>query len=137
MEDESQPGMPKWQAAPAGLVRTFDELVQPLPGVERRKMFGYPCAFFQGQMFAGLFADSMFLRLAEEDRARFLALEGAGPFTPMAGRPMREYVVIPPAMLEDPSVIAPWLDRALSYAASLPAKEPKKKRKSTPIARKT
>ncbi len=130
MDGESEQAMPKWQKAPADLVRTFDELVQPLPGVERRKMFGYPCAFFQGQMFAGVFADSMFLRLAEEDRATFLALDGAGPFAPMAGRPMREYVVIPPAMLKDPSAITPWLDRALGYAASLPEKEPKKKRTS-------
>ncbi len=132
--DDASEGMPKWQKAPAALVRTFDDLVQPLPGVERRQMFGYPCAFYQGQMFAGLFADSMFLRLAEEDRTRFLALDGASTFAPMAGRPMREYVVIPRAMLERPSDIVRWLDRALAYAAALPAKEPKKKGKSTPIA---
>jgi TfoX/Sxy family transcriptional regulator of competence genes len=130
MAEDGNQAMPKWQKAPVELVRVFGEMVQPLSGVELRKMFGYPSAFFQGQMFAGLFGDSMILRLSEEDRARFLAIEGASQFQPMAGRPMREYVAIPPALLGQPSDVAAWLDRALAYAASLPAKEPKKSRKS-------
>ena len=81
-------------------------------------------------MFAGLFADSMFLRLSEADRARFLALEGARLFEPMAGRPMREYAVMPPASVERPAEAGEWLERALQYAALLPPKEPKKKRKA-------
>lgn len=129
MADDAKQAMPKWQKAPAELVRVFGEMVQPLPGVELRKMFGYPSAFFHGQMFAGLFGESMILRLSEEDRARFLAIDGASQFEPMAGRPMREYVAVPPAMVGQPSEVAGWLDRALAYAASLPAKEPKKNKK--------
>jgi TfoX/Sxy family transcriptional regulator of competence genes len=130
MDGDGKRAMPKWHAAPADLVRVFGEMVQPLPGVAVRKMFGYPSAFFQGQMFAGLHQESMILRLSEEDRARFLTIEGASQFEPMAGRPMREYVVIPPAMIGQTSDVTAWLDRALAYAASLPAKEPKKTRKS-------
>ncbi len=129
MDADSQRSMPKWRAAPEDLVRVFGEMLRPLPGVEVRKMFGYPCAFFRGQMFAGLHQESMILRLSEEDRARFLALDGAAQFEPMAGRPMREYIVIPPAMMGQPSGVTDWLDRALAFAASLPAKEPKMKRK--------
>jgi TfoX/Sxy family transcriptional regulator of competence genes len=128
MNEDSKRTMPKLRAAPMDLVRVFDEMVRPLPGVELRKMFGYPSVFFQGQMFAGLHQESMILRLSEEDRARFLALDGAAQFEPMAGRPMREYVVVPPAMLGQPSDVAAWLERALAYAASLPAKEPKKRK---------
>ncbi len=130
MDGDSKRGMPKWHAAPEDLVSMFGEMVRPLPGVDLRKMFGYPCAFFQGQMFAGLHQESMILRLSEEDRARFLTIDGASQFEPMAGRPMREYVVVPPALFGQPSDVTAWLDRALAYAASLPAKEPKKTRKS-------
>ncbi len=98
MDGAGKRTMPKWHAAPADLVRVFGEMVRLMPGVEVRKMFGYPCAFFQGQIFAGLHQESMILRLSEEDRARFLTIEGASQFEPMAGRPMREYVVIPPAL---------------------------------------
>ena len=43
----------KWRLAPEELVRAFTATVQSLPGVELRRMFGYPCAFANGQMFAG------------------------------------------------------------------------------------
>jgi hypothetical protein len=94
-------------------------------------MFGYPAAFFQGQMFAGLFQTSMTLRLAEADRARFMTIDGALPFEPMPGRSMREYVVVPSALLAQPSELSAWLDRSLAYAASLPPKEPKQRKRSS------
>ena len=110
-------------------MQAFGEMIRPLPGAETRKMFGYPAAFYNGQMFAGLFQESMFLRLGSDDRAAFLALPGSHVFAPMAGRPMREYVVVPEAMLAAPADLAPWLDRALAYAAALPPK-PEKARTS-------
>jgi TfoX/Sxy family transcriptional regulator of competence genes len=131
MDADGKQVMPKWRSAPPELVRTFGEAVKPLPGVEVRKMFGYPCAFYNGQMFAGLHQESMILRLSSDDRAGFLALPGATPFEPMAGRPMREYVVVPASVVDDPSELTPWLDRALAYAASLPPKVAKPKGKKS------
>ena len=119
----------KWQKAPQELVAFFIEAVKFLPGAEPRKMFGYPCAFVNGQMFTGLFEDSMFLRLSEVDRAAFRALEGARPFEPMAGRPMREYSVVPASMLHSLPELDAWLAKAFNYAKSIPPKEPKKKSK--------
>src|SRR3989442_2029665 len=84
--------MPKWRRAPDALIQQFGRAVEGLPGVESRKMFGYPAVFVNGNMFAGLFHDSMILRLNAEDRDTF---PGAAPFEPMPGRPMREYVVAP------------------------------------------
>jgi len=45
------------------------------------------------------------LRLSDEDRAKFLRLPGAKPFEPMAGRPMREYVELPPEVMGSPAVL--------------------------------
>ena len=95
-------------------------------------MFGYPCAFVQGNLFMGLFEQSMMLRLCETDRATFLALDGAGPFEPMAGRPMKEYALVPVEMLRRPDELTAWVRRSLDYAASLPPKEKKPKKPKKP-----
>jgi len=115
----------KWQKAPQELIAFFMEAMKYLPEAEPRKMFGYPCAFVNGQMFTGLFEDSMFVRLSEADRAVFRALDGAHPFEPTPGRPMREYSVVPAAMLQNTPELDAWLAKSFNYAKSLPAKKGK------------
>lgn len=112
----------KFEKSPQWLVQLFDEALSETPA-ERRQMFGYPCGFSNGQLFCGLFASSMFVRLAEADRAALLAVEGARAFDPMGGRPMREYVVLPAALLEEPARLRDWVSRAAAYAAALPPKK--------------
>ncbi len=73
-------------------------------------------------MFAGLHEAGMVLRLPDEQRAEFLRLKGAEQFEPMAGRVMREYVVVPGILLEAPAQLRPWVEKALAYVLSLPAK---------------
>jgi hypothetical protein len=73
-------------------------------------------------MFCGIFEDKLFVRLAEGERAKLLALEGASLFEPMRGRPMREYVVLPAEMLEDTGAVRTWMGTALAFGAGLPAK---------------
>ncbi len=117
------PKMGKWKPAPAELLALFDRVHARLPdAAERRKMFGYPCAFVHGQMFVGLHQDNMVLRLAEPDRAEFLKLADASLFMPMPGRVMKEYVVVTPALKKDEAALHDWVKRSFTYAASLPAK---------------
>jgi len=112
----------KWRAAPAALVDTFTEAVRPLAGAAVRKMFGYPAAFANGHMFAGVFQSSVFVRLDAGQRAALLRRPGAAPFEPMPGRAMKEYVVVPAAMIETPRELGRWLSRALTYVNGLPPK---------------
>jgi hypothetical protein len=88
------------------------------------EMFGYPAAFANGHMFAGLHQDSFVLKLSAADYAAFLKLEGAKPFEPMPGRTMTGFVSVPPAMIGTPELGA-WLKKACSFAMTLPAKTPK------------
>jgi Regulator of competence-specific genes len=111
-----------WKKAPESLVALFDEVAPHDAPVERRKMFGYPAVFVRGNMFAGLHEDRLVMRLPEAERAEFMALPGAVPFEPMPGRPMKEYVVAPAALLGDPDALRGWLDRSLRYAVTLPPK---------------
>jgi TfoX/Sxy family transcriptional regulator of competence genes len=124
--------MGEWKKAPAWLVELFERGMPLDPRVERRTMFGFPSAFAQGQLFAGLFEETLLVRLEEQDRQELLAEEGAALFEPMAGRPMREYVVLPAAMLEDDGAVALWMKRGLAYALSLPPKRKGAKARRSP-----
>jgi TfoX/Sxy family transcriptional regulator of competence genes len=95
-----------------------------------KKMFGSTCYFANGQMVTGVHEDSIFLRLSETDREEFKGkYEGAANFEPMKGRPMKEYVIIPPYVYNDDTAIKPWIERSIEYVRSMPPKPQKAKKK--------
>lgn len=116
----------KWAKPSPELVEIFDALVPAGGGIEKRKMFGFPCAFLNHHMFMGLHHSGIFIRLSEKDRELFLKLEGAERFEPMPGRVMREYVVVPPWLLEDSAHMEEWIQTSLAYVSRLPPKTQKK-----------
>lgn len=129
---------PVWQKSPDGLIALFYAALPDDPRVEHRKMFGYPCAFVAGNLFAGLHQESVIVRLAEHERAAAIADRGARMFEPMPGRPMRGYIVLPDATLKGRGKLTVWLQRALDYATSLPpkAKRPRRAAGSSSARRK-
>ncbi len=114
-----------WTRAPQSLMDLFAESLPDDPRIERRKMFGYPAAFVNGNMFAGVFQDLIFARLAADDRADLEAAHGPLPFSPMAGRPMKDYTRLPDEALADEETTRLLLAKALAWSQGLPAK-PKK-----------
>ena len=111
-----------WKKSSEGLKAIFNTALPADPRVERRQMFGYPSALVNGHLFAGLHEERMVVRLDEAGRNELLGVEGARVFEPMKGRPMREYVVVPPSILGDQRALRRWTARALSYVATLPPK---------------
>lgn len=120
--------MTTWKKAPETLIATFDASLPADPRIERRKMFGYPCAFVGGHMFTGLHEDRMIVRLSDADRTELLEEPGTSVFSPLPGRTMREYVVLPPDMSIPERQT--WLQRSLAWTATQPAKEAKPKKKA-------
>jgi|SRR5919109_3917267 TfoX/Sxy family transcriptional regulator of competence genes len=118
---------PGWRKAPPELVDRFHETVAGVDGVEIRKMFGYPAGFIGGNMAFGLHQDSFVVRLPDAERTARLD-DGWAQFEPMPGRPMREYVVIPAAVVDDVDEARAWIERAAGYVRTLPAKEAKPRR---------
>jgi TfoX/Sxy family transcriptional regulator of competence genes len=100
----------------------FEKSLKPFSEIQTRKMFGYPVAFVNSHMFAGLHQNNMILRLSGDDRTGFLQQDGAKIFEPMPGRLMREYVVVPASMLRSAKPLDVWLKKAWTYARSLPPK---------------
>jgi TfoX/Sxy family transcriptional regulator of competence genes len=109
-----------WRKSSPELVRAFDAALPQRDHVERRNMFGYPAAFVNGNMFAGLHQDDVLVRLSEAERQALLA-RGGRNFEPMPGRVMKNYVLLPEA--SDEATLSPWLRKAFDHTSQLPAKE--------------
>ncbi len=116
-------GMPK----PGEQARSaFDDVVPDAPAVSKRPMFGNQAAFVNGNMFAGLFGDGLFVRLPD-DRLQRLLEGGGSPFEPMPGRPMRGYGFLPAGWMGDIATAQAWAAEAREFASALPPKQPKAK----------
>jgi len=111
----------KLRKSPEALVATFDE-VMPGPPATKRKMFGFPAGFVNGNMVMGLFEDNMILRLPAELREELIQRHGAKPFAPMPGRVSKEYVALPESMIRDSQRLSSWVAKALVYGESLQPK---------------
>jgi len=84
--------------------------------VVKVSMFGMPAIKRRGgKAFCGMYGDDMLFKLAGEDHARALSLNGAHLFEPMAGRPMKAWVQVPPEH------VAQYGDLARAAEASLEA----------------
>ena len=113
--------------APAGQVECFHEAVAGIEGVEVRKMFGYPAALIGGNLTAGLHQENVMVRLPDAERQERLA-DGWTLFEPMPGRPMREYVALPPEVAADVVAMRHWVERAAAYVRTLPPRAAKPKK---------
>lgn len=90
-------------------------------------MFGELCFMLDGNMVACVMKDGALLaRIGEGATAEALARPGASRMQ-MGGRPMKDFVVVEPAGLDD-AALAGWLDMARAYVALVPPR-PEKRRK--------
>lgn len=114
--------MSSFSKSPPDLIARFGEIAARFPEAQPRKMFGYPAMFVGGNLVTGLFADGWMIRLAPDDLVEVLALPGAGPFEPMAGRTMKGYALLPAAVVTDDDALVSWVERAIVFVRTLPAK---------------
>lgn len=112
--------MGKWKKSSQELIDHFYNTMEAFDKVEMRKMFGYPCTFLNGNMLTGLHEENWVLRLSEEDRQELSSI-GALPFEPM-GRKMREYLLIPQAIIKSPDLLKSWIQRSIDFVSLLPPK---------------
>lgn len=119
----------KWRPAPEELKEKFLNTMNLFEAAEKKKMFGYPCCFLNGNMFTGLHQENWVLRLSEADRKVMVDTYKVGPFEPMAGRIMKEYVILPTKILSDESLLKEWIEKSIAYASTLLPKVPKKRKK--------
>ena len=93
----------------------FTAAIEDEENVERRKMFGYPAIFVNGNMAAGLHSSGLVLRLGEADREA-LQEKGGAPFEPMKGRVMTGFMVAPQAYVSKNAELKTWLAKSIEHA---------------------
>ena len=94
-----------------------------VPDAQRRKMFGYPALFVGGNLVTGLFADSLDDPPAPTTTwPSCWPCPAPSPFSPMPGRTMKGYGTLPPDVVADDAALDGWLERAIAFGKTLPAK---------------
>jgi len=117
----------EWKRSPPELIELFAELNGPFE-CERKKMFGYPVCYVNGNMFCGLYEDRIILRLSSKEKEKALSdKELFGPFESM-GKIMKQYVTIIDPLSKDKKFIASWLNKSFEYTRSLPPRRKKNNR---------
>ena len=86
--------MKKFEKSSADVISIFSRITSKID-CERKKMFGYPVLFLNGNMFLGTFANKMFFRLRKERHTYWKDRNNAiKDFEPISGRKMKEYLEI-------------------------------------------
>jgi len=117
----------KWEKATPELIAFFEKRMAAVD-CERRKMFGYPCCFFNNNMFTGVYKDVIIVRLPEKERVQALAEhKGTTIFEPIPGRVMKEYLALPKKIYRDKKIFDELVARSVKYVSGLPKKEKRRK----------
>jgi len=105
----------------------FDAAFPADARAERKKMFGMPAAFVNGNMFYGVFHNGVVMRVGEGRRDEIASgHDGIQAFEPMPGRPWKEYIHADADLWADSDELAGWIAEALELTAAMPAKNSKK-----------
>ena len=106
-----------------GLAERIRGLLEDRGKVTERRMFGGLAFLLRGNMTVGIVNDELMVRVgpATYDAALRQPHARAMDFT---GRPMKGFIFVSPEGLESDTDLARWVERGVTYGASLPAKEP-------------
>ena len=97
------------------------ETLGPRAAFTERAMFGGLAFMVGGHMACGVIGDDLVLRLGPDGAEDALERPGVRPMD-FTGRPMKGYVYVAPDGIGDDRALGEWLDRALAFVATLPAK---------------
>lgn len=118
-----------WTKPDPALVERFHAALPDHPAAERRKMFGYPACFVNGNFFTGLHEHRVVIRLPGDIRRVAPELADAPTFDPMGtGRGMKDWYEIPADIVADERRLADLLAATIEEVAKLPPKQPKPRR---------
>jgi hypothetical protein len=99
--------------------RIRDALVRR-SGIAEQRMFGGLCFLLHGNILVGVRRDSLIARLGETEASKALKK----PYVTQMGtrRPMKGWVIIGPDGIDTDRQLSAWLDKAVEFVETLPAK---------------
>lgn len=102
------------------LAERVRDVLGPRPELTEKKMFGGLAFLLRGNMCCGVYGDDLIVRVGPDQDADALAQPGARPFD-ITGRPMSGWILVGPEATASIDALVEWVDRALSFVATLPA----------------
>lgn len=92
-------------------------------GIEEKKKFGGIIFMLHGNMLVGVWKDSLIVRLGDEQGEEALLELHVRPFD-ITGKPMKGWVLVNPAGIEDADQLKAWIQRAVKFVGKLPGLGP-------------
>jgi hypothetical protein len=90
--------------------------------VEEKRMFGGVGFLLGGNLLVGVWKDSLIARIGPDEGGEALKEPHVKAFD-ITGRAMKGWVLVEPEGVEHDEQLSAWIQRAVKFVASLPAKE--------------
>jgi TfoX/Sxy family transcriptional regulator of competence genes len=90
--------------------------------VEEKKMFGGVGFLLNGNMLVGVWKHSLIVRVGPDGYEDALLEPHVKEFD-ITGRPMKGWLLVEPEGVEDDEQLEDWIQRAIKFVGTLPAKE--------------
>jgi len=103
------------------LAERLRKVVAARSDVTEKRMFGGLAFLLNGHMFCGIIKEDLMVRVGHQQYKAALAQPHARPMD-FTGRPLNGYVYVAPAGYQGTSVLEQWVQRGMSFVATLPAK---------------
>lgn len=96
-------------------------ILKDQPNVVGKKMFGGIVFMVSGNMCCGIVKDTLMLRVGAENYESLLSLPHAREMD-FTGKPMKGMIYVDPDGFKSEAELKIWMDKALEFVLSLPAK---------------
>jgi TfoX/Sxy family transcriptional regulator of competence genes len=103
------------------LVARIRPLLKRRKGYSEKQMFGGVCFMINGNMCVGPWKGSLIVRLEKEKHEETQSEPHVKPMD-ITGKVMKGWARVEPAGIDDDNDLMAWIERAIKFARSLPAK---------------
>ena len=105
-----------------GLADRVRSIVERRGAFVERKMFGGVAFMVTGHMCCGVVKNDLVLRLSNEQATALLYQAHTRPMD-FSGKPMKSMIYVAPPGTDSDQALETWVESALSFVQSLPAKD--------------
>ena len=103
------------------LVEWVREHLKGMRGIKEKPMIGGISFMWRGNLLCGVMGTDLLVRIAKADYDRFIVDKGAKPMV-MAGQTGKSWILVDKAVVSRKPAMKKWIDRAVQFVGTLPAK---------------
>ena len=103
------------------LEQQIRELLDDIPSMIGKKMFGGVCFMINGNMACGVHKNNLIVRIGAAQHQKALAQSHTRVFD-ITGRPMKNWVLVTPNGIQSDVDLKRWVEQGIDFALTLPPK---------------